>query len=54
LDRESPVLEQERHDRSASWAPVQRAVFRPDPATKQSLALFGGAIVYNDGTPYWS
>ncbi|HEY4040221.1 MAG TPA: carbohydrate porin [Rhodopila sp.] len=39
--------------RTAVYAQAQQTIWRPDPATRQSLTLFGGGIVYNGGAPYW-
>ena len=39
--------------RTAYWVQGQQAVYRPDPNTTQSLTVFGGAMVYNGGAPYW-
>jgi porin len=39
--------------RTAVYAQAQQTIWRPDPATHQSLTLFGGGIVYNGGAPYW-
>jgi porin len=39
--------------RNAFWGQFQQAVWRPDRATKQSLSVFGGAIVYSGDSPNW-
>jgi porin len=40
--------------RTAYYAQGQQVVWRPDPATQQSLTVFGGAMVQGKGyAPYW-
>jgi porin len=39
--------------RTAIYAQAQQTVWRPEAATRQSLTVFGGGIVYNGGAPYW-
>jgi porin len=43
-----------RQGRTAEWFLAEQTVWRPDQNTNQSLTLFGGGIVYNGGSPYWS
>ena len=40
--------------RTAVYAQAQQTIWRPNPATRQSVSLFGGGIVYNGGAPYWA
>ena len=40
-------------NRSAVYVQGVQTVWRPNPATNQSITLFGGALVYNGGAPYW-
>ena len=40
--------------RTAWWVQGQQTVWRPDPATQQSLTVFAGGITYTGGGPYWS
>jgi porin len=40
--------------RTAVYAQAQQTIWRPNPATRQSVTLFGGGIVYNGGAPYWA
>jgi porin len=40
--------------RTAVYAQAQQTIWRPNPATRQSMSLFGGGIVYNGGAPYWA
>ncbi len=40
--------------RTAYWAQAQQVVWRPNPATQQSLTVFGGVLVQSKGfAPYW-
>jgi porin len=39
--------------RTSFYAQAQQTIWRPDQATRQSLTLFGGGIIYNGGAPYW-
>jgi porin len=40
--------------RSAYWVQGQQVVWRPNPATQQSLTVFGGALIQGTGSaPYW-
>jgi porin len=40
--------------RTAYYAQFQQVVWRPDPATQQSLTVFGGALIQGHGSaPYW-
>ncbi len=40
--------------RTAYWAQAQQTVWRPNPATQQSLTVFAGALVQSSGfAPYW-
>ncbi|MBV9777209.1 MAG: carbohydrate porin [Acetobacteraceae bacterium] len=40
--------------RTAYWVQGQQVVWRPDPATQQSLTVFGGAMIQGHGSaPYW-
>jgi porin len=48
----TPLLSQ--RGRTAYYAQGQQVVWRPDPATQQSLTVFGGALVQSKGfAPYW-
>ncbi len=41
-------------DRTAYYAQFQQTVWRPDPATQQSLTVFGGVLIQSKGyAPYW-
>lgn len=40
--------------RTAFYIQGEQTVWRPNPATQQSVTLFGGGIFYTGGTPYWS
>jgi porin len=40
--------------RTAYYGQFAQTVWRPNPQTHQSLTIFGGAIVYTGGSPYWS
>jgi porin len=40
--------------RTAYYAQAEKTVWRPDPDSNQSLALFAGGILYTGGAPYWS
>ncbi|HEX2941766.1 MAG TPA: carbohydrate porin, partial [Rhodopila sp.] len=39
--------------RSAFYIQGLQTIWRPNPNTKQSLQVFGGAIVYGPGAAYW-
>jgi porin len=41
-------------NRTAVYVQGVQTVWRPNPATNQSVTLFGGALVYNGGAPYWA
>ncbi len=41
------------HNRSAVYVQGLQTVWRPDPSTNQSVQIFGGALIYNGGAPYW-
>jgi porin len=40
--------------RTAYYAQAEKTVWRPDPNSNQSVALFAGGIIYSGGAPYWS
>jgi porin len=39
--------------RTAVYMQFEQTIWRPNPATQQSLTVFGGAFAYNGDTPYW-
>jgi porin len=39
--------------RTAYYAQASQTIWRPNPNTNQSIALFGGGIAYTGGAPYW-
>ncbi len=43
-----------KQGRTAEWVQLQQTVWRPDPNTNQSLTVYGGAMIYNGGAPYWA
>ena len=42
-----------KQGRTAVYVQAQQTIWRPNPASNQSLTLFAGAFVYNGGAPYW-
>jgi carbohydrate-selective porin OprB len=40
--------------RTAAYLQGEQTIWRPNAATKQSLTLFGGGIVYTGGAPFWA
>jgi porin len=43
-----------RRNRGAFYLQGVQTVWRPNPATNESVTLFGGALVYSGGAPYWA